>query len=217
MGGMRALFDRLPERVMDFSPSQEQRFTNIEHWLEWGEARYDVLLSRSSELASLAGWDDSPRVRVCEHKWEWRRHNLCMMCDNTGWRKCLKGDDRAIDPMSLGVSAVKGGFYAKSAGDESTAQKLAASIARLSQIIAELERQRLQREDEEAAPDKVMQQLISLVGDTLDKAPRSYRKIMLAVHRMRAEVPSVASRLPQRPAIILLSGIIPGRVEPCRL
>ncbi len=198
------------------SPSIERRYTNIEDWLVWGEERYSLLLSRASETASLPGWDNEPRMRPCECKWEWRRGKLCLMCDNTRFRACDPGDERAIDPYALGVTQIKGGFHAKSAGDESAAQKLAASIARLSSLIASLERTRMQREDVEAAPDRAMQQLIQLVGDTLDRAPRQYRKIMLAVHHLRAERPKVAARLPERRSIIELSPLISGKVEPCR-
>ncbi len=198
------------------SPSMERRYVNIEDWLEWGEERYSLLLSRASETASLPGWDNEPRLRPCECKWEWRRGKLCLMCDNTRFRKCDPGDERAVDPYALGVTQIKGGFHAKSAGDESAAQKLAASIARLSSLIASLERTRMQREDVEAAPDRAMQQLIQLVGDTLDRAPRSYRKIMLAVHAMRARTPWMADKLPGRDAIILLSAMIPGKIDPQR-
>jgi hypothetical protein len=197
-------------------PSLENRYRNIEDWLAWGEERYTDLISRATETAGSAGWDSEPRQRPCECRIEWRRGSLCLQCDNTRFRRCDKDDPRAVDLYALGVSAVKGGFSAASAGDESTAQKHAASIARISSILASLERTRLQREGVEAEPDKSMRELISLVGDTLDRAPRQYRVITRAVHDLNARYPRLGAQLPGRVGIIALSVLIPGKITPKR-
>jgi hypothetical protein len=89
---------------------QEKRIADraekIELWLEHSSVIesevYADLLSRREETASLSGWNDKARTRLCECRSQWLRGRLCLACDNSGWRPCAPGEE-GIDPYSAQV------------------------------------------------------------------------------------------------------------------
>ena len=80
----------------------ENRVSKIEGWLVALENVYAELLSRPSESPAPPGFDAKPRTRPCEHRPVWRRGNLCLACDNTGWRPLAAGEE-GIDPYAADI------------------------------------------------------------------------------------------------------------------
>lgn len=195
---------------MDYAPHTLNRMRKIQNWIEWYEDRYAVLISRASETAGESGWDSFPRVRPCECKLEWRRGNLCLVCDNSRLRACAKGDDRAVDPYALGVPQIKGGWSVMSSGDESAASKRAANIATISREIAKLKATTRQREGRET------EELDASIRDYLKihKVPLELKLVMRAVLRLEDVSPALAHTLPTGgQALYLLSRMVPGRIQ----
>lgn len=193
----------------EVSPSTSARMEKIRDWLIWMEDRYESLISRASETASTSGWDDSPRVRPCEHKLEWRHEGLCLVCNNTMLRSCDKNDDRAIDPYALGVSQTKGGFTARSAGDESAAQKASGSIAKITAELSRLQASSRLRDGSEAEPDAAMRKYLRI-----KYVPRELKLIMGFVTVMSDKWPDLARTLPDgHNALYLLSFAVSGRLS----
>lgn len=193
--------------VDDQEARLQRRVSRIRGWLVYRDEMYAVLLSRKSETASESGWDESPRERPCECRSEWRRGNLCLLCDNTRMRPCWHGEE-GIDPYALGVKAVKGGFTAKSAGDESVAQKRSASMERLNTELQALERDEAIRDGREAPEDSMLVKIREV-----SKKPRSLVKIEKTLHRMRADEPVLFSTLPRgQEALEWVARETPGRI-----
>lgn len=193
----------------EVSPSTRARMDKIRDWLIWMDERYSSLISRASETDASSGWDDSPRVRPCECKKEWFHEGLCLVCDNKRLRSCDKNDERAIDPYALGVSQTKGGFTARSAGDESAAQKSAGNIAKIDAALARLEVTAKQRSGAEAVPDAAMRDYLRIKD-----VPKELSKILDGVRALQISHSRLASTLPDGGnALHLLAVIVPGRLK----
>lgn len=203
---------------MRLSPTTPARMEKIEAWLVWVDERYQDLLSRAAETASLSGWHvpdqkgkHGPRLRPCECRPEWRRGGLCLLCDNNRWRKCWPWEE-GIDPYAADVPQVKGGFYAQSAGDESPAQRRSASDARLTREIQKLETNERIRQGIEAVEDEMLGKL-----RRISRKPRALRKIERAVVDLADKRPDLYRTLPHgKFALLHLALLVPGRIDPPR-
>src|SRR5580700_5503832 len=180
----------------------------ISEWLEWDIERH--LLSRVEETSSTAGFDDRSTLRPCECRLDWRIGKLCLMCDNTRLRQCSASDERRVDPYALGVNATKGGWTAKSAEDESEAQRRSAAMALLDKELATL------LYNEGLRQGKVAQlQGVERLADRMSHKPETLVRIHRGVLRLFASAPTLASTLPNgNAALYVLSVIVPGRIKP---
>lgn len=152
----------------------EERVQRLTEWWPILWESYEVLISRSEETSSVAGFDDSPRKRPCECLARWRYGKLCLACDNTGWRKVV-GDEEGVDPysaqLSRGVTIVK---------DESPSARRAREAERNDQILAGLERDARVRAGLEAMEDTPLRQFRSVT-----RKPFTARRILRAVELLR--------------------------------
>ena len=191
------------------SPSQAARMKKIQDWLEWEESRYHELISRATETASASGFDREHLVRPCECRLSWQLGRLCLVCDNTRLRQCSPGEE-GFDPYELNVRAIRGGWTAQSANDESVAQKRAAAMAILEHqlwALIQAERQRAGKEAPLAAVERL--------ADRMSHKPASLAKIHRARQRLQVTAPTLAHSLPRSPiALYVLSRVVPGRIDP---
>ncbi len=81
----------------------EGRVEKIEGWLLFLDRVYGELISRPEETPAPPGFDAGPRTRPCEHRPAWRRGNLCLGCDNTGWRGLARGEE-GLDPYRADIT-----------------------------------------------------------------------------------------------------------------
>lgn len=186
---------------------QLNRMNKIEHWIEWGFDRVADLISRKAETASLSGFDGDSRQIPCNHPIVWRRSKLCLLCSNTGWRPLADGEE-GIDPYTLDVRQTKGGFTAKSAGDESMAQKRAARLKQLDHAIDRIQHTTDLREGRIGQLDAMMSNV-----DRISRPPHSFTKLSKALALMRETRPDYYARLPHPIALLWLSQHIPGRIN----
>jgi hypothetical protein len=180
---------------------------NIRAWLYHLDEIYDVLHSRVSETPSTSGWNPKPLERPCECRLSWRKGKLCLLCDNTRIRKCWPGEE-GIDLYALGAKAKRGGFSAKSAEDESEAQKQAARFALLNARIEALERSQRIRDGIEAVEDSLMRKL-----RMVEHKPYALVKIELALRLLQADHLEDYENLPEgEVGLLRLAAMIPGRI-----
>lgn len=187
--------------------------SKILDWLLWANERVADLISRKAETSSESGWDPSPSVRPCEHRLEWMREKLCLGCDNTGFRPLTakeRDEGSGIDPYSLDVPAVKGGWSVSTNTEESAAQKRSAWLALLNEAIARMERDAAMREGRGVRLDTATRDILKL-----SVVPPTLQKIEKALLRLRTEKEHLYWKLPNdQEALFQLSLWVPGQIRP---
>lgn len=156
----------------------DERVERLREWWPLLDEPYEALVSRNEETSSVAGFDDAPGQRMCEHRLEWRRGRLCLACDNTGWRRLTdkeREDGLGVDPyasqLSSGITIVK---------DESPASRRAREAERNDDILAGIARDQRVRAGLEAMEDRPMRDYRRVV-----RKPFTVRRILRAIELLR--------------------------------
>jgi hypothetical protein len=182
-----------------------RRAERISAWLEVYNEAYEELISRPEETASITGFDHAPHSKPCEHRLAWMMGNLCLACDNTGWRPLAKGEV-GVDPyaadISGGVTVVR---------DESPAVQQAREAERLTASIAALERNARIRAGLEVREDRDLRNV-----RIVSRRPRILRKIGHGLEVLRTRHPGLYAQVPHRTqaAMLALAMLVPGRIDP---
>lgn len=162
----------VPVSYTDEETRLQRRAERITGWLLLFEEMYGNLVSRSEETASVPGFDDTPRRRPCEHRRQWMRGQLCLACENTGWRPCARGEE-GVDPYATDV---KRGVVIV----ESTSRRKAREAQHIDNIIAGLERDARLREGAEVR-EGPMDRFVRVVG----RKDGTLKRILATIARLR--------------------------------
>jgi len=165
------------------------RVAKIRALLEELHDLYDGLASRPEGAASLAGFDDQPRTRPCEHRREWKRGKLCLGCDNTGYRRIAKGEQE-IDPYALDLPKTSSGVTL----DESPGAKRARYNAHLDASLAKIAQAQRVQSGREAVEGRELAQ-VRVVSTYLKRRP-SLVAVVRAVETLRFRDPELYAQLP---------------------
>lgn len=183
----------------------ENRVQKLVGWLDQLNEVYESLLSRAAETAGQAGFDPAPRVRPCEHRREWYRGDLCLACDNTGWRPLARGEE-GIDPYAGNLPKTTTGVRV----DQSAASERGRRLAHIDAQLAALHRDARIRAGMEAQEDYYLRAL-----RIVSRKPKTVKRIEQGLMRLRERYPELYHRLPDdRLALVALALFTPGRIEP---
>jgi hypothetical protein len=177
-----------------YPPDQlENRATKIAGWFEYLDGLYSRVHGRSEGSAEGEGFDPAPAHRPCEHRRQWRQGDLCLACDNTGWRRCAAGEE-GIDPYTFDIR----GSVTREVPGTLEGARLDAEIARLEQLASV-------RAGTDLAEDPQTRQF-RLVSNR----HRTLGKILFTLQRIRLSLPDFRARSPE--GLRLLALIVPGSI-----
>jgi len=188
-----------------------QRADKIADWLIWIDEVYANLISRRSETGSIAGFDDKPRSRPCEHRRAWMRGNLCLACENTNWRPLTiqeREEGLGIDPYAADLHRDRVVVV------ESTSRRKAREAAHIDNIIDTCKRYERVRaglevlESPEAgqlrrigAKSHPLDLIIAAINDLRDRHPELYQWLSFdKLCRLLARI--VSGRIPPAPQVV---------------
>lgn len=180
------------------------RMAKIRAWLEHIACRYEDLLSRASETASMSGFDDRPRRIPCEHRSAWMRGNLCIACGNEGWRLATAAEREAglaLDPYSVWA----GGSHAIVATETVSRAR---SLRRLEAALARLRRDALIREGIQGQENSESR-MLRAVG----QKERSEHKILVGLEYLRLHHHDLYVDPYGYETLRFLAHSIPGRIR----
>lgn len=178
-----------------------ERASKIDGWLAYLEDLYEGLISRTSETNSIAGFDPTPEQTPCRHPQRHMRGRLCLVCENTGWRRVYPWE-QGIDPYATDL---KPGVTVALQSPSATA---AAQAERINALIAALERGARVESGEEAPETRELRNF-RLVAHK----HTSLVRIIATLGHMRSAHPSLL-RLPRPDLCALLARIVPGSISP---